>query len=132
MEDFVRWYSPRDWIPSDDLSPTSSEGGRDVAEVGVAGEGVAGEGVAEEGDPKDLEDVGGRADGDENVTAVATEEGKGEWSQEGWAQEGDWGQEDWDVVGGANTTSNSTTEDGMVKRVRVNPVSSFLINPFCS
>lgn len=120
-------------MPSGDLSPSlptsspasTSEGG--VAEGCVAG------GPKEE----EEEDVGVAVerDDDEGVASdakgvpVATEEGRGEWSQEGWGQEGDWGQEDWDVVGGDNVISNSAMEleGGVTKRVSINPVSSFPI-----
>ncbi len=59
LEDFVRWYSPRDWVQSDTPSPTLPQGG---------GEG----GVAEEGEGGEKEDVG--AAGEEGVDVAGKEE----------------------------------------------------------
>ncbi len=132
LGDFVRWYSPRDWIEDDPPSPPHSRrgspsggvagevsGAEDVGEdmernAGMAGDvGVASEtpnvAVSSEHE-QSYEEEDGISKGEEPNSALSSrlqveKEGGGE--EEEWGGDG-WGEE-WDVV--LDDVNNSVTKD---------------------
>ena len=83
LEDFVRWYSPRDWIEGDDELP-HPEGLRDAS-------------AQDKVQSREVENEQGEEEGAEEATPTTSSLLGVEEEGDGWEREG-WSQEDWDVI----------------------------------
>ena len=111
LEDFVRWYSPRDWLDeessedSPEPSTTSLTEAVDVEldhlEEGSSAHHQAKESINTNGAGNVVMEVGGPAV-DDDVDG------------DGWDHEG-WGEDDWDVVGDGNGEDKRPSSEQEVK-----------------
>ena len=111
LEDFVRWYSPRDWIEEDDCPPSDSAAATAAAtnssppqqisqpeelkndNTSGAEREIGGERSPQERDEMEV----GEAAAEGGEGGDTGDVGEGGESGDGWDNEG-WGEEDWDMI----------------------------------
>ena len=133
LDDFVRWYSPRDWIEEDDMSPphpdsATPSGG--VATIPTEDEeerrhatppgGV----VSSDKERLKPKEQGESREGEVVSSHLAVEEKEGEEGEEGgWGGGEGWDEEGWDVLVGESEEVGSTSPTAVggapAKRVSV-------------
>lgn len=157
LADFVRWYSPRDWVEGeeeDDDCPPS-----DSAKTTTAATATNSSPSQQTPQPEELkndnvtteEDIGERSsqatsnvvgrDTEMEVGEAAIEGGEGGEASDGWDTEG-WGEEDWDMIdnGGEEkprqenspSRDNSVTESPAIKVRKYSIVYSGQLDPLPS
>ena len=102
LEDFVRWYSPRDWIEEEDCPTSDTTAAVQQSASEDSKDNTCAEREADEGSAQGTSVVADVSEGDAEMevgetAAVGGDDGPGDGDGDGWENEG-WGEEDWDMI----------------------------------